>query len=129
MLVEEEKRPSANECLTHKWFLMDKNLLSKVNISSATLKNVKKFTSIVRLKRAILMFIAYRSNSRDEIKKQRDIFLHLDTKKKGFMTYEEIQKLLDKHLDEATIKLVFNSMDLDDNGRVYWNEFLAATVS
>ena len=45
------------------------------------------------------------------------------------MTYEEIKSLLDEHLDEATIKKVFNSMDVDENGKVYWNEFLAATIS
>lgn len=76
------------------------------------------------------MFAAYRSNiKREEIEKQREIFLKLDTKKKGFVTYDEIKVLLDKHLDETTIKKVFSSMDDDKNGKIYWNEFLAATIS
>lgn len=33
------------------------------------------------------------------------------------------------HLDEPTIRSIFYSMDMDENGRVYWNEFLAATIS
>lgn len=130
MLVTEEHRLPAKEYLNHPWFSLHKNSLSKVNLSSRTLMRMKDFCKIVRLKRAILMFAAYRSNiSRDEIKKQREIFLKLDIKRQGYMTYEEIKQLLDKHLDEATIKKVFSSMDEDQNGRIYWNEFLAATVS
>lgn len=45
------------------------------------------------------------------------------------MTYEEMKSLLGEHLEESVIKKVFHSMDIDQNGRIYWNEFLAATVS
>ena len=77
-----------------------------------------------------MMYLAYRSNlRRDEIEKQRRIFLKLDTKKQGFMTYEEIKSLLIEHVEEATIKKVFNSIDIDEKGKIYWNEFLAATIS
>ena len=75
------------------------------------------------------MFIAYRSNSREEIEKQRKIFLQLDKKKNGFVTYDEICTLLSPHLEELAIRKIFNSMDMDENGRIYWNEFLAATIS
>ena len=64
---------------------------------------MKDFTEVIRLKKAILTFIAYRANSRDEIQKQRRIFLQLDEKKNGFVTYEEIKKLLVNDLDEETI--------------------------
>lgn len=37
--------------------------------------------------------------------------------------------MLGPHLDESSIKKIFNSMDLDENGRIYYNEFLAATIS
>ena len=43
--------------------------------------------------------------------------------------YEEIKALLQSQLEESIIHKVFNSMDVDQNGRVYWNEFLAATIS
>jgi len=55
--------------------------------------------------------------------------LQLDEKKNGYATYDEIHKLLSPHLDEETIIKVFNSIDLDENGKVYWNEFLASTIS
>jgi len=45
------------------------------------------------------------------------------------MTHEEISNLLSPHLGQDDIKLIFNSMDIDDNGKIYWNEFLAATIS
>jgi Ca2+-binding EF-hand superfamily protein len=75
------------------------------------------------------MFIAYRSNSREEVEKQRKIFLKLDKKKNGYVTYDEISILLSPHLDDNIIKKIFSSMDIDENGKIYWNEFLAATIS
>lgn len=129
MLTAEDIRPKAEECLQHPWFLMDKGMLSQVNISSQTLGRIKNFTHSIKLKKAILMFIAYRSNSREEIQKQRAIFLKLDKKKNGFVTVDELHALLGPHLDEETIKKIFKSMDLDENGKIYWNEFLAATIS
>lgn len=115
--------------MQHPWFFKDKSMLSQVNISSKTLGRIKNFTHVIRLKKAILMFIAYRTNSRDEIQKQRNIFLKLDKNKNGFVTYDEIFGLLGPHLEETAIKKIFNSMDLDENGRIYYNEFLAATIS
>ena len=55
--------------------------------------------------------------------------MKLDKKKNGFVTFEELYQLLSPHLDEDTIKKIFNSMDLDEDKRIYWNEFLAATIS
>lgn len=69
MLSSDDVRPKAEECLNHPWFFKDKNMLSQVNISSQTLGRIKNFTQSIRLKKAILMFIAYRSNSREEIQK------------------------------------------------------------
>ncbi len=33
------------------------------------------------------------------------------------------------HLDTKTISEICESIDLDDNKKIYWNEFLAATIS
>ncbi len=45
------------------------------------------------------------------------------------MTIEEIKKLLSPHLDQASVQTVFDSIDVDQNGKIFWNEFLAATIS
>lgn len=55
--------------------------------------------------------------------------MKLDKNKNGFVSYDEIHALLASHLEESSIKKIFNSIDLDENGRIYWNEFLAATIS
>lgn len=65
MLSKEELRPNAEECLSHPWFQSD--TLSKTDISFRTLERMKAFTNVINLKRAILLFIAHRSNNRQEI--------------------------------------------------------------
>lgn len=67
MLSKEDSRPSAVECLEHKWF--SNATMSTVEISQRTLGRIKSFSHVVHLKKAILMFIAYRSNNREEIQK------------------------------------------------------------
>lgn len=44
MLVPEEQRPSARECLDHDWFHIDSNVLSTCNLSIATLDRLKTFS-------------------------------------------------------------------------------------
>jgi Ca2+-binding EF-hand superfamily protein len=70
------------------------------------------------MKKAILLFIAYRSNSREEIQAQRKIFLHLDSKKNGFVTINEIKNLLSPHLDQESIQKVFESIDVNLNNQI-----------
>jgi Ca2+-binding EF-hand superfamily protein len=74
-------------------------MLSQANLSAKFLVRIKEFTHVIRLKKAMLMFIAYRSNCREEIEKQRKIFLKLDKNKKGYVTHDEVSLLLSPHLD------------------------------
>lgn len=37
--------------------------------------------------------------------------------------------MLHSHLSDKTIREIFDSVDVDKNGKIYWNEFLAATIS
>jgi calcium-dependent protein kinase len=127
MLSKEDVRPSAAECLNHPWFTSQ--IRSELTISIKTVERLRSFSYINTLKRAILLFIAYHSNSKEEIQKQKRIFLSIDLKKNGYVSFEDIRGLLQNHLDEADIVKVFSSIDADGNGKIFWNEFLAATIS
>jgi len=111
MLSKEQSRPTAEECLNHPWFQSD--TLSRTEISFKTLERMKAFTNSINLKRAILFFIAHRSNSREEIQKQRKIFLQIENKKNGYVTYDDIYQLLSPHLDKSTIGKICQSLDLN----------------
>lgn len=111
MLSKEHDRPTASRCLQHEWFSRDHTSLAK--ISSKSLGRMKQFSHVVNLKKAILMFIAYRSNNREEIMKSRKIFLSIDSRKHGYVSYDDIHSLLESHLDNATIQSICESIDVD----------------
>ena len=90
---------------------------------------MQKFTHLTYLKKTILMMIAYHSNSREDSQKYRKLFINLDSQKQGFVDLEDLEKLLGSTLSKEEIKKMFHSMDLDQNGKVYWSEFLSATIS
>lgn len=127
MLSKESSRPTASKCLKHPWFSAE--TVTKGTIPAATVSRLKQFSHIANLKKAILMFIAYRCNNREEILKSRKIFLQIDSRKQGFVSYSDIHEMLEEHLDDESIKQIFESIDVDKNGKIFWNEFLAATIS
>lgn len=90
---------------------------------------MQDFTYMTYLKKSILMLISYRCIKREEAEKYRKIFLKLDEKKQGYVGIEELETLLEPHLSKEQIKVIFTSIDLDKNGKIFWSEFLAATIS
>ena len=128
MLITQENRYNAKQCLDHPWFKKDESKLSKFNLSRPTLENLKRYTKLDKLKKAILLYIAYTSNN-SEIEKYKRYFQKLLKTENSFVDYAKFFEALSEFLPAATIKNIFNSLDLDDNGKIYYSEFLAATVT
>ncbi len=76
LLCPEKARYTAEEALNHEWFASEN--LSKAILSQLTLGKLKEFTYVHELKKSIVMFIAYKSNNRQEIEKYRKLFLKMD---------------------------------------------------
>ncbi len=98
------------------------------DISQRTLNRLGNFHSHTMVKRAILMYIAHRCNE-SEINKYRDVFLKLDKEKRGYVTFDALLAWLKTEFTEEQIGLLFKSMDLDSNNKIYWSEFVTATIS
>jgi serine/threonine protein kinase len=76
LLCPEKERYTAEEALNHEWFASEN--LSKAILSQLTLGRMREFTHVHELKKSIVMFIAYKSNNRQEIEKYRKLFLKMD---------------------------------------------------
>lgn len=88
------------------------------------------FKNQKKLKRSILHLIAQRCPSNyDEIAKYKKIYVQADKTRKGYLEREELEQYLAPYFDSSAIAGIFKTVDVDENNRIYWSEFLAATIS
>ncbi len=127
-LVPEMIRPSAKEVLDHPWF---KNAeLLNVNFEI----NIKVFMNYInscKLKKMIFTYIATRLSPKEEAK-LKDIFISYDENKDGNISLEELKlglkQLNSKAIDINDIEKIYKTLDTDNNGKIFYTEFLAALV-
>lgn len=70
-------------------------------------------------------------NEQNNLAELRQFFMVIDTNKDGILTADELQQAISEVLDNASatvVRKLFNEMDLDNNGLVEYNEFLAAAA-
>ena len=129
MIAPEPQRYTAKQVIDHPWF---KNA-STVPIS-ATNFNTAFFIDYVRgsqLKRMSLLYIASRLDE-NEIENLKKAFEAFDNCKDGQITFNELRQgllqLKTHKLSENDIIQLFKSIDVDQNGKIDYTEFLAATI-
>ena len=133
------KRLSAEMCLSHKWFkeneIDDPFGLKSYNKKYNQLKAVNKMAEFVkenRFKQAVLQFITTQFDIQQEEENLREIFREFDIEKTGKITKKVFQKELIKLYGEEDAKVltnkIFNSLDLDGNGDISYNEFLTSII-
>eukprot|EP00347_Sterkiella_histriomuscorum_P001647 403371218 len=134
MLTLESRRPTAKEVLDHPWFTMNSDLLqnqdSQNHFSSNALLRLIEYSSATKIRQIIYYFIAYRCNINSELVKYQEIFTKIDKDKNGYIDKAHMIKVLSKKIvDEERLDMIVNSMDIDNNGKIYWNEFLHTLIS
>lgn len=131
MLVKEDVRPSAKECLEHPWFKMDPTKLSTCSISLATLDRLKSFSKSNVFRKCVQYIIAYRCQlSEEDINRFRKLFLKIDKEMNGYVNYEDCKEFFGSYFsNEEHVKNFFEAMDIDGNGMVHWNEFFSSIIN
>jgi calcium-dependent protein kinase len=130
MLVPEEKRYTASQVLEHDWFKNAKD----VPLSDIEFNDKNLFMNFVKgsfIKKMGLMFIASRLDE-NEINNLKNIFSGFDTSKDGQISFEELKKGLmsmkSNKMNEEEIRESFDAIDVDQNGKIDYTEFIAATM-
>ena len=129
MIAPEKERYTAKEVLQHPWFKNASNVpLSALNF------DVLFFIDYVRgseLKKMSLLYIASRLDE-NEIENLKKAFEAFDKCKDGQISYDELKQgliqLKSHNINENDIIALFKSIDVDQNGRIDYTEFLAATI-
>ena len=130
MICPENERYNAKQVLEHPWLKNANNKpLTEFNFDPLFLF---RYMNSSILKKMSLLFIASRLGD-NEINGLKQIFTAFDTDKDGQISMKELkQGLLELnsfHSCEQDIENLFKSIDVDNNFRIDYTEFLAATIS
>lgn len=125
------KRLSAEESLNHPWFSL--NIQEKPSqIPQNILENLKSLRANEKLQHAVLTFISSQLNSKEEIRRQSEIFKSIDKNGDGKLSREELKEEFLKTMneDEALneVEKILCLVDLDQNGFIDYSEFLTASL-
>jgi len=127
-----KERPSAQQCLNHKFFKRYENNKTIAPIIDPS-SNIKKFNNGRKLVQATLQYIVSQLISKEEKNKLYHEFCSWDKNNDGVLSKEEIYngyKILlgDVKAQEET-NFIMENFDTDKNGFLDYNEFLSAALN
>ncbi|KXZ50905.1 hypothetical protein GPECTOR_14g152 [Gonium pectorale] len=132
MLVRDPKRrATAQQILQHEW-MRENGCATDQPIQLEVLSRIKQFSAMNRLKKEALKLIA-KSLPLDEINGMREIFLEMDKDKSGTINRDEFGEALKKKgvqgLTEKDVDAMLKEADVNGDGLIDYEEFLAATIN
>ena len=128
-----KKRITALDALQDKWFKINKQKkTSNKLLAKNVLKNMKKFKKNKKFEKATMSFIVNQLVLKEERKDLEKQFKEWDKNGDGVLSRDEIIEGYKKtygFVDEGEIDNMINSIDLDGNGVIDYNEFLTCTMN
>ena len=124
-----DKRPSAIEALSHKWFLHFIQDSNQKYITQDILLNIKNFNYKQQFKIMVLRYLLSLLNE-GELKKYKKAFYAINYKNNGTISKEEMKKafLIGKiDINDDIINNVFRLVDQNEKGTLDYTDFLIAS--
>jgi len=124
------KRATADEVLSHEW-VRENGVAGSNVIEPEVLKRLRGFAAMNRLKKEALKVIATNLPA-DEIQGLKEMFMSMDTDHSGTITVEEMREGLRRkggRIPETELQRIMDMADVNGDGRVDYEEFLAATLN
>jgi calcium-dependent protein kinase len=140
--LDVDKRLSAEQALQHPWVCNLNDSFETQNESffrseapklslKKVVNNMTIFSTIKNLQRAAIYYLIHHFSKVDEVREFKNIFIKFDKDKDGKLTRDEfIQGIKEcKFINIADSKLdtMVTNIDIDQNGFIEYEEFLAAT--
>lgn len=123
------KRATAAQILKHDW-LVKEGVALDISLDSVVLKRLRQFAQMNKLKKACLMVIGQHL-SPDEIAGLKELFKSIDADSSGTITVEEMRRALAQwghKISETELQQLMAIADVDGDGLIDYNEFVAATM-
>ncbi|KAH7300804.1 hypothetical protein KP509_24G079100 [Ceratopteris richardii] len=123
------KRLTAHEVLSHPWICED-GVAPDRPLDPAILSRMKQFMAMNKMKKVALRFIA-ETLAEEEIAGLKETFKMMDTDGSGSITFDELKTGLERMgsgLLDNEVRVLMKAADIDNNGSLDYEEFIAATV-
>eukprot|EP00210_Caulerpa_lentillifera_P006070 g5799.t2 len=131
MLVQDvSKRATAAEILKHNW-MKENGAASEKPMNNAVVERLKGFTAMNKLKKEALKVIAI-NLPKEEIQGMKKMFQNIDTDHSGTITIDEFKQMLKtkgSFIPDSELNKILSAVDIDGNGVIDYEEFLAATMN
>ena len=135
LTYDPEKRPSAQQVLSHEWFSkqnkLDKNV--DMNLMANVIKNIKNFNAKEKLQQATIAYIVHFLYTSKEFGELKNIFKKFDKNGDGRLTYQELkegfQTVLGNQISEGELNNIIEYLDQDIDGYIEYQEFLRVTLN
>lgn len=140
--VDVDKRLSAEEALQHPWLCSLNDSFETQNETffrseapklslKKIIKNMTNFTTLKSLQRAVIYFIIHHFSTVDDVREFKNIFIKFDKDKDGKLTRDELIDGFNEckyiNISESNLSYIIDNIDIDQNGFIEYEEFLAAS--
>ena len=138
LVVDPNKRISAQEALGHKWFRErnSKELFNNIKDEKTIkklLNNLKRYRRDAILQEVALAYLVHNFPQMKEVVNANKLFNQLDTDGDGKINKMDLFKGLRAKTEskalEKDIEKIYNNIDMDNNGYIEYEEFVRAAVS
>jgi calcium-dependent protein kinase len=135
MLIDEDKRYSAEEVLKHPWFTkMAPNPQRLRGAKKINIKQLENYKNNCNFKKFVLTYMATRLKEK-EIQELRRMFLRLDKNKDGILSVDEIKRCFVQLNEEQKLNIssqeiqdIFKSIDLNNSKKIEYTEFISSML-
>eukprot|EP00878_Enallax_costatus_P014411 GHUV01015071.1.p1 GENE.GHUV01015071.1~~GHUV01015071.1.p1 ORF type:complete len:625 (+),score=149.12 GHUV01015071.1:250-1875(+) len=127
-------RPSAAEALEHPW-LVEKGAATEMPLKGSVVQRLQRFATYTHLKQVVLRMITEDMRQRGKTPSfstaLQELFAAYDKDKSGTISFEELAEGLRGQgyvVNESEIRQLMEKMDMDHDGNVGGDEFLATLI-
>ena len=137
LVMEPQKRISAEAALNHPWFKNNKsqemfNQIKDVNVITMFIENLKSYKCDSVIQETALAYLVHNFSQREDVVNACKLFNQMDVSGDGKITKKEFLKALKSRIDSPTIEkdvdMIFKNIDGDNNGYIEYEEFVRAAV-
>lgn len=129
MLFEEAQRPTAREALRHDWFRIKSQNHGGVELNAEQMQALCDFHERNEFQKAVVLQAASQLRACD-VPEINALFRRYDENNAGFITIQALLEVLKSMgVDDDHAQRAAYAIDLDQNGKIEYTEFVAACIS
>ena len=138
LIMDKNKRITAQEALNHPWFKEQKskelyNQIKDENIIKILLNNLKTYKKNSVIQETALAYLVHNFPQMKDVVNACKLFNQIDINGDGKISEEELLKGLSTKIKSSTLKAdvhqIYKNLDMDNNGFIEYEEFVRAAVS